>query len=78
MVGCDSHTRWLGRILTDAILLNGVGDCDGYVRRKVGAYIKKNKKKNKNIIKNIDVVGIKVFGEGHIPKKWTLLNCRQL
>ena len=40
-VGCDSHTRWLGRIITDAILLNGVGDCDGYVRRKVGAHIKK-------------------------------------
>ena len=40
-VGCDSHTRWLGRILTDAILLNGVGDCDGYVRRKVGGHISK-------------------------------------
>ena len=43
MVGCDSHTRWLGRILTDAILLNGVGDCDGYVRRKAGAHINGDK-----------------------------------
>jgi hypothetical protein len=58
-------------------LLNGVGDCDGYVRRKVGAYIKKynkkiiknNKKIIKNIIKNINVVGIKVFGGGAYTKK---------